>query len=401
MRCYTYLICVIVIGFLGFSVGRADVAPAVDPALSDAERQAAEIAKAQAQAGALGPVSVLLAGGPDAYGYTWIDSDELGGPTYAWVDTTPVGTAVPFPPYVDDGNVGPIPIGFGFPFYGNTFDQLYVCSNGWLSFTNSTLRTYTNQPLPNSGSSVPENLLAPWWDDMVYDESDLNEAYYYNDGSRFIVEFYIRRIAAFTPPFYRFQVILYPDGRMMFQYHTLGTRLNSCTIGIQNATKDDGLTVVYNDGAYPHEELAILFTPPLQIVPAALDIKPGSCPNPLNTNTQGKGRLPMAILGTENFDVNDIHPASIKIAEVVLPKKPPSIEDVSTPVEEDECTCQEVDPDGFADLVIHFSRQEIILALGLDEMAPGTEVPITVTGELLDGTPFEATDCVILVGRED
>ncbi|MHC4444014.1 MAG: lamin tail domain-containing protein [Planctomycetota bacterium] len=132
-----------------------------------------------------------------------------------------------------------------------------------------------------------------------------------------------------------------------------------------------------------------------------LDIKPGSCPNPLNTNTQGKGRLPMAILGTEDFDVNDIDLGSISIADVVFPQKPPSVEDVSTPVNEDECTCQEVDPDGYADLVIHFSRREVIVALGLEAMAPGTEVPITVTGELLNGTPFEATDCVILVGRED
>jgi hypothetical protein len=132
-----------------------------------------------------------------------------------------------------------------------------------------------------------------------------------------------------------------------------------------------------------------------------LDIKPGSCPNPLNTNTQGKGRLPMAILGTEDFDVNDIDTLSIKIEEVVVPIKQPSIEDVAAPVEEDECTCQEVGPDGFADLVIHFSRREIISALGLGAMARDTEVPITVTGELLDGTQFEATDCVRLIARKD
>jgi len=198
-------------------------------------------------------------GGPDTYGYTWIDSDEAGGPVYSWVEITSVGTPVPFASYVDDGTVGPIPIGFSFPFYENSFNELYVSSNGWLSFTNGSLQTYTNQPLPNSGASVPENMLAPWWDDMVYDESNANEAFYYNDGSRFIVEMYVRRIAAFTPPFYRFEVILYPNGDIVFQYHTLGTTLNSSTIGIQNATKDDGLTAVFND-SYAHQELAILFS---------------------------------------------------------------------------------------------------------------------------------------------
>jgi hypothetical protein len=109
----------------------------------------------------------------------------------------------------------------------------------------------------------------------------------------------------------------------------------------------------------------------------------------------------MAILGTEDFDVNDIDPGSISIADVAFPQKPPSIEDVAAPVDEDECTCEEVGPDGFSDLVIHFSRREIITAIGLEAMAPGTEVPITVTGELLDGTPFEATDCVRIIARKD
>ena len=36
----------------------------------------------------------------------------------------------------------------------------------------------------------------------------------------------------------------------------------------------------------------------------ALDIKPGSCPNPLNR--KGRGRLQVALLGTENFDVADV-----------------------------------------------------------------------------------------------
>jgi hypothetical protein len=138
-----------------------------------------------------------------------------------------------------------------------------------------------------------------------------------------------------------------------------------------------------------------------QMIPLSLDILPSDCPNLFTVNKKGKGRLPMAILGTDDLDVSDIDPGSISIAGVVFPQKTPSIKDVSAPVDGDECTCQEVGPDGYADLVIHFSRREVITALGLGAMAPGTEVPITVTGELIDGTPFEATDCVTLVGRKD
>jgi hypothetical protein len=76
--------------------------------------------------------------------------------------------------------------------------------------------------------------------------------------------------------------------------------------------------------------------------------------------------------------------------------------DVGTPRPvSQQCECRGHKKDGINDLLIHFPRKEIILALGLNTMERKTVVPITVTGKLLDGTPFEATDCVKLVGRGD
>jgi len=158
---------------------------------------------------------------------------------------------------------------------------------------------------------------------------------------------------------------------------------------------------IAGNGVINGQERAFLIIPIPEQATLLLDIKPGGCPNPLNTNTKGKGRLPVSILGTDSFDVSEIDPDSISIAGTVLAQKDPSIEDVSAPVGNgNDCTCQE-GPDGHSDLVIHFSRREIIQTLGLDTMESGTVVPITVEGNLLDGTPFEATDCVTLVGRKD
>jgi hypothetical protein len=137
------------------------------------------------------------------------------------------------------------------------------------------------------------------------------------------------------------------------------------------------------------------------IVPVDLDIQPGACPNTLNTNTRGKSKLPVAILGTDLLDVNEIAIDSISITGTVFPVKTPSIEDVGTPFEDEECECHSAGADGYDDLVIHFSKRDVILGLGLDAMEPGTVLPITVEGKLLDDTPFEATDCVVLVGRGD
>jgi len=132
-----------------------------------------------------------------------------------------------------------------------------------------------------------------------------------------------------------------------------------------------------------------------------MDVKPGSCPNPLNTNTKGKGKLPVVILGTDSFDVSEIDVNSIAIDGVVFPAVTPKIEDVGTPFDGEECECHSAGADGFNDLVIHFSRREIILTLGLNTLESGTVVPITVEGSLLDCRRFTATDCVTLVPRND
>jgi len=44
----------------------------------------------------------------------------------------------------------------------------------------------------------------------------------------------------------------------------------------------------------------------------AVDIEPGSCPNPLNVKS--KGALPSAVLGRAGFDVTTIDPATIRLS---------------------------------------------------------------------------------------
>jgi hypothetical protein len=143
----------------------------------------------------------------------------------------------------------------------------------------------------------------------------------------------------------------------------------------------------------------VVFDSPDLIVALALDILPDSCPNDFTVNLQGKGRLPMAILGSETFDVSTIDVDTISIGGVAFPVKAPSIMDVSARAGEGECACQ-MGVDGYADLVLHFSRRDVIQALGLDAMEPGTVVPVSVEGYLTNGKPFKATDCVTLVERE-
>jgi len=67
--------------------------------------------------------------------------------------------------YVDDQKYGPFSIGFSFTYFGSSFTEFYVTSNGLLGFgPSTTYTTYTNQCLPTA--TVP-NTIQAFWDDTV------------------------------------------------------------------------------------------------------------------------------------------------------------------------------------------------------------------------------------------
>src|SRR5262245_24907774 len=71
--------------------------------------------------GARQPTIIQGNGGPDAVGYTWRDSNAPGGPTFLWVDIN--GSVANLG---HDNVLGSIPIGFDFPFYGQTFKNVWI-----------------------------------------------------------------------------------------------------------------------------------------------------------------------------------------------------------------------------------------------------------------------------------
>ncbi|GAH42368.1 unnamed protein product, partial [marine sediment metagenome] len=142
----------------------------------------------------------------------------------------------------------------------------------------------------------------------------------------------------------------------------------------------------------------------LDQVAVAMDIKPGSCPNPLNVKSQGV--LPVAILGTEGFDVTQVDPAIVKL-EGVAPLRW-AIEDVATPSEK----CNTFGPDGYLDLTLKFDTQEILIKLKLStsdlvdeseivlsDLEDGESLMLTLTGYLYDGTPILGEDTVLIIKK--
>jgi streptogramin lyase len=129
-----------------------------------------------------------------------------------------------------------------------------------------------------------------------------------------------------------------------------------------------------------------------------IDIKPGSCPNPFDTKS--KGVLPVAVLGTEDFDVTAIDPDTIQLTregyEVGVFPLRWSYEDVATPFEGEPCECHELNDDGYLDLSLKFDTQEVKDTLEL-KAEVGNTIPLLITGNLMEdagGTPIEGADCI-------
>jgi len=199
-------------------------------------------------------------GGPDLFGYTWIDSNEPNGPQYTWQDISSTGTAVTnwvatgtFDPK-DEGYAGPIPIGFNFKFYGNVKTNVYISSNGLIMFGTVSQNIFTNAQIPNS--AVPNEFIAPFWDDL--DGRTQGTVHYQTIGNKFIVQFTNWQRYSATGSL-TFQVVLYQNGKILVYYNNMNATLNSATIGIENAAGNDGLQVAYNAN-YVQNNMALQFS---------------------------------------------------------------------------------------------------------------------------------------------
>jgi hypothetical protein len=135
-----------------------------------------------------------------------------------------------------------------------------------------------------------------------------------------------------------------------------------------------------------------------------VDIKPGSCVNPLNPKSQGV--LPVAILGTEALDVMAIDPSTIRLTREGVDGEVTPIRghyaDVATPLQCELPACGESLGDGYTDLMLKFRTQEIVKALNLWDAA-GERVTLTLSASLkeeLGGTDLSAQDDIKVLGKK-
>jgi hypothetical protein len=182
----------------------------------------------------------LASGGPDGFGHRWTDSRSPGGPDFAWTDISATGRRLETVSACDDCSEE-VPLSFAFPLYRESgFTSAFVSSNGFVTF-GAPSDAFGNHPLPSP--SQPGNLVAALFQDLY--PAGGGGVFFQDFGDRAVVQY------ADVPDFqgtgtYDFQVVLFPDGTVDFLYESLTGVKNTSTVGIQDATAEDGLGVVYN-----------------------------------------------------------------------------------------------------------------------------------------------------------
>jgi uncharacterized repeat protein (TIGR01451 family) len=209
------------------------------------------------------PSNIAQTGGPDSFGYTYIDSNEVGGPVYNWVEISGTGTQIL--PDSDDDFVTNIPLGFFFNYYGSDYSQVAISNNGVI-FSGVATGQFSNQAI---GESSIHGFIAPFWDDIVTWGS-AGAIYYQTLGTSpnrmFVVEWYDNQGYSSTPSGATFEAIMCEGSNfILFQYQDVdfggGSGYNSggsATVGIESPDGLIGLQYSYNQPVLT-PGLAILF----------------------------------------------------------------------------------------------------------------------------------------------
>ncbi|MBN1861233.1 MAG: LamG domain-containing protein [Candidatus Thermoplasmatota archaeon] len=126
------------------------------------------------------------------------------------------------------------------------------------------------------------------------------------------------------------------------------------------------------------QEIYALYKQDMNMMDVSIDIKPGEYPNMVNPFSLGK--LPVAILTTQDFNASSVDPDSINFLGAA-----PLL-----------WTMEDVDTDGDIDMLLHFSIPDLDFDLLVDE---SIDTFAALHGQTINGTLIVGRDTVVLLGQ--
>ena len=217
--------------------------------------------------------------------YTASDSMTANGPAYGWIDIASTGTAVSFKS-TDDSYSPTVNMGITFPFYGASYTQLCINTNGHVSFDTSRANRSggynSSSPLATmttASGGLLSRSIAVLLDNLYVVSGTSSVLYQKTDANTFVVSwlnvtYYADTISGKASNLWRyfsFQLVLRRDGTITAQYQGVALTQNAYLLGIVNtlasslsggATNDPNQFVQYAYSQTPiSANLAVCYTP--------------------------------------------------------------------------------------------------------------------------------------------
>jgi hypothetical protein len=171
--------------------------------------------------------------------------------------------------YVDEASYGPFNIGFNFTYFGISYSQFYVSSNGLVLFSSDPANiAFTASAIPDP--AAPNNFIAAFWDDLVVDGT--GKILYTTIGAapnrKLIIQFTNMGFHSFPAYMGTFAVILHETSNIIqVQYRLIvdntSTRGHgaSATIGLENSDGTAGVQYAFHNPAAVISGKALSYTP--------------------------------------------------------------------------------------------------------------------------------------------
>ncbi len=177
-------------------------------------------------------------------------------------------TGIPLTSALGDKKLSvPVSLGFYFPFYGNSYNQIRVASDGYITFDmnldiNNT--NYYNDTIPSP--NLPNNIIAAYWHDLNGDTVSASSVHYqtFTNPNYIVIQwshFELFDQSPISSADLNFQVTLHETGLIVVSYGTMhaysltdndkvtcGTTIteDGTTVGLENADGTKSTTYCYN-----------------------------------------------------------------------------------------------------------------------------------------------------------
>lgn len=191
-------------------------------------------------------------------------------PEFEWVEIDTVGTSLSL---ADDDRAS-VSLPFDFVFYGQTYNNVWINSNGWVAFgPDPGTNDFSEEPIPDPAE--PNIFVAGYWDDL--NPSNGGGIYYWYDSTnaRFVIEYKNVPHYGSSSDIENFEIILLDpavhttptgDGEILVQYLTAPAQ-NDFSAGIEYFPTSPAYYVAYvSDQTYQEgaetitDSFAILYT---------------------------------------------------------------------------------------------------------------------------------------------